>query len=178
MRKRCAEALIELGFDGYGFGGWPLDGEGNLNSRALKYTAELIPDDKYKYAMGVGNPNAVVKCFNMGYRMFDCVLPSRDARTGRLYILNPNVDYLPIDEIESKYNYLHIVDSQYKKDFRPVDSNCDCKTCRNYSRAYLYHLFDIGDSLAERLSTIHNLRTYTRLIEILRKVRDGSTKNR
>ncbi len=160
LRQHCFKELQKIGFDGYGFGGWPLDEGGNYDYEILKYTADLIPNALPKYALGVGNPQAVHDCYQMGWNIFDCVLPTRDARHQRLYILN--------DDSKKIYSFLHIKEEKYTRDSSPIDSNCDCHTCKNYTRAYLKHLFEIEDATASRLATIHNLRTYTRLIEKLR----------
>ena len=161
LRRRCADALIEIGFDGYAYGGWPFDSDGRFLADILAYTAELLPDDKPKYALGVGNPDALVACVRMGYALFDCVLPTRDARRGRLYLLRTAA---PAD---LAYDRLYIRDNDHHRDPRPVSDHCDCNCCRHYSRAYLHHLFAVGDRLAWRLATIHNLRFYTMLIERL-----------
>jgi queuine tRNA-ribosyltransferase len=164
LRQKCAQELQQIGFDGYGFGGWPLDEGGNYNHEILTFTANLIPKDKPKYALGIGNPQALAECFNQGWNIFDCVLPTRDARHARLYVLNPSPR-----EDEQNYTYIHIKQEKYVRDATPIDAACDCHTCQNYTRAYLNHLFNIEDMTAARLGTIHNLRTYTRLIEGLRK---------
>ncbi|MBN1642173.1 MAG: tRNA guanosine(34) transglycosylase Tgt [Anaerolineae bacterium] len=165
-RWECAEALIEIGFDGYGFGGWPLDLAGNLAESTLDYTARLMPDGLPKYALGVGNPAAVVRCAEMGYDLFDCVLPTRDARHQRLYYFSDGAESLA-------YEHLYIGDDKYKRDPRPVSQVCDCLCCTRYSRSYLNHLFSIQDRLAARLATIHNLRFYTQLMTKLRARRDA-----
>jgi queuine tRNA-ribosyltransferase len=167
-RKYCAEELLKIGFDGYGFGGWPMK-DGKLNEKILKFTASLMPDALPKYALGVGDSASVIKCFKMGYIIFDCVLPTRDARHHRLYVFDK--DPATVDLLKDfQIGFLYINKSIFAQDSKPVSSFCDCLTCQNYSRAYLYHLFKIGDSLAWRLATLHNLRTYTKLIELLRKV--------
>lgn len=159
LRKYCAKELIKIGFDGYCFGGWPLDGTGKIDLKILKFVSSLLPKNKPKFALGIGDPKTIIECFKFGYNIFDCVLPTRDARHQRLYVLKK----------DKKFQHLYISKNKYEKDFGPISKNCDCHTCRNYSLAYLHHLFKIGDSLAWRLATIHNLRTYTKLIEILRK---------
>lgn len=169
LRKKCAQELIKIGFDGFGFGGWPIDKSGNLNLEILKFTAELIPDNLPKFALGVGNPQAIIECFKSGYQIFDCVLPTRDARHERLYIFKNNPDKIDILNKKDNFEYIYISREKYVCDANPISRFCDCHTCQNYSRAYLHHLFKIGDSLAWRLATIHNLRTYTKLIEILKK---------
>ena len=174
LRKLCAQELVSIGFDGYGYGGWPIDEEGNLVREILQYTAELMPDDSVKYAMGVGKPEAIVECFRYGYRLFDCVIPTREARHRRLYVYNPEQ---PDVFQEGFYRYLYIADDQYACDMRPVSQECDCHCCRNYSRAYLRHLFRQNDPLAYRLATIHNLRFYTQLMEKLRATWEGGTED-
>ncbi len=149
LRKQSAEELQEIGFDGYCFGGWPVDGDGNLTEEILGYVAELLPDDKPKYAMGIGTPEDIKKCHNLGYNMFDCVIPTRNARHGLLY---------------TSEGELRISKSKYLMDESPPDPGCDCETCKNYSRAYLCHLFRSGESTAGTLATIHNLRFYQDLM--------------
>ena len=163
LRGECAEALIELGFDGFGFGGWPLDGKGRLTEDILAYTAGLMPGGAVKYAMGLGRPENIVACYDMGYELFDCVIPTREARHNRLYVFND----MNLRE-KNFYSYLYILDDIYRRDARPVSDLCDCYCCRNYSRAYLRHLCGINDGLGARLATIHNLRFYTMLMEALR----------
>jgi queuine tRNA-ribosyltransferase len=162
MRQRCAQELWSIGFDGYGFGGWPLDPEGNLAAETLACTAGLMPDHLVKYALGVGSPANIVSCWRMGYQVFDCVLPTRDARHQRLYCEDP-------DAGPHGYAFLYIQDDAHKRDARPVSEHCDCPCCTHYSRSYLHHLFQIRDGLAQRLATMHNLRTYVRLMERLRQ---------
>ena len=161
LRRRCAEALIDIGFDGYAYGGWPFDGSGRFLADIVAHTAELLPDDRPKYALGIGNPGALVACARMGYSLFDCALPTRDARRGRLYLLRSGA---PADVA---YDRLYIRDDDHHRDPRPVSEHCDCPCCRRYSRAYLHHLFAVGDRLAWRLATLHNLRFYTMLVRRL-----------
>jgi queuine tRNA-ribosyltransferase len=114
-----------------------------------------MPDGKPKYAMGVGKPQDIKECVGYGYNMFDCVLPTRDARHERLYVFSGK-----------SYKYLYIGSGKFKKDNKPVSKVCKCETCKNYSRAYLYNLFKNRDPLAIRLATIHNLRFYTDLMKL------------
>ncbi|NLO48675.1 MAG: tRNA guanosine(34) transglycosylase Tgt [Clostridiales bacterium] len=174
LRKYCAEKLTEIGFDGFGFGGWPVDKNGNLVDDILKYTAELMPSGSVKYAMGLGRPEEIVRCADMGYNLFDCVIPTREARHRRLYVYNAeNADCINIRK-DGFYSYLYIADDKHAADASPVSGACDCLCCKNFSRAYVRHLFNAKDPLAERLATIHNLRFYSMLMENLRKEnRDG-----
>lgn len=168
LRRECAEALIDIGFDGFGFGGWPLNSDGELLEDVLEYTASLMPDNLIKYAMGLGKPEGITACVKTGYNLFDCVIPTREARHNRLYIFSE--DYKSAADIDTNsafYKYYYVLDDKYRRDSRPVSAICDCLCCTNYSRAYLRHLNIIGDSLGNRLATIHNLRFYTMLMEAL-----------
>jgi len=168
LRKKCADALLQMGFTGFGFGGWPLDEDGKLTDEILAYTAELVPDHMVKYAMGIGRPENIVACARMGYSLFDCVIPTREARHNRLYVFSQEyTSFADINFDENFYNYMYILDDEYRRDGRPISHICDCHACTNYSRAYLRHLISIGDSLGYRLATMHNLRFYTMLMEKL-----------
>lgn len=167
LRKRCAQALIEIGFDGYCYGGWPINQDRKFMSEIVEYTCVLLPDNRPKYAMGVGTPQNIVDCFKMGYTMFDCVIPTREARHKRLYIFKEdpnNLDLLRNDF----YTTLSLQQSHFRTETGPISKHCDCLTCQNYSLSYLYHLFKIKDVLALRLATIHNLRFYAKLMERLK----------
>lgn len=166
QRERCADALKEIGFDGYGFGGWPMDNDNKLIEGILKYTADLMPDDLPKYAMGIGRPEEIVLLYKMGYNLFDCVIPTREARHKRLYVYDE--EYFNGQRDKAFYKYMYIGDEKYMRDTSPVSSMCGCHCCKNYSRAYLHHLFRIGDSLAYRLATIHNLTFYNKLMDYIR----------
>lgn len=160
QRERCAKELLQIGFDAYGFGGWPLDENNQFNEEIVRFTSLLTPDNQPKFGLGIGNPKAIIAGFKAGYHIFDCVLPTRDARHKRLYVFDKN----PEDT-----GFIYIDREKYVRDFRPISKSCDCHACQHYSRSYLHHLFEIEESLAWRLATIHNLRTYSRLIEYLRK---------
>ena len=168
LRKENADALIEMGYESFGFGGWPLDEKGRLMEEILAYTAEIMPVNGVKYAMGIGKPENIVTCAKMGYNLFDCVIPTREARHNRLYVFNEEFERPEyIDTDRDFYHFHYILDDEHRRDKRPVSQLCDCHTCKNYSRAYLRHLASIGDGLAARLATIHNLRFFTMLMESL-----------
>ena len=162
LRRECAERLLEIGFDGYGYGGWPIADDGGL-VEAVAQVAELVPVDTPKHALGIGKPENVVRAFELGYHTFDCTIPTRDARNRRLYVSRDDTDYLSDDF----YRYVYIGDERYARDNGPIDATCDGLCCQRYSRAYIHHLFAIGETLALRLATIHNLRFYGRLMERL-----------
>ena len=166
LRRECAARLLEIGFDGYGFGGWPVDEAGRLEEM-VPLVAELVPAGLPKWAFGIGKPEHVVSCAGLGYDLFDCALPTRDARHRRLYVFRAAPAAASL--AGEFYEHLYIQDDKYIRDAAPVEASCDCLCCRQYSRAYLRHLFRIGDALAARLATIHNLRFYTRLMPRLRR---------
>lgn len=169
LRKRCACALLDIGFDGYGFGGWPLDSSGNLLIDLLGYTRELVPQQIPMHALGVGHPTSIVAGAMLGYELFDSALPTRDARSGRLYAGR----WEAASRRPDWFDYNYIQDDRFIKDSRPVLDGCDCRCCARYARGYLRHLFDIKDTLAFRLATIHNLRFMSRLTEQLRAAGDA-----
>jgi queuine tRNA-ribosyltransferase len=163
LRKHCAYALLEIGFDGYGYGGWPLDSDGNLLTDMVAYTRELIPPEYPMHALGVGHPLNVVACANLGYQMFDAALPTRDARRGRLYTF-----ISPAGLKGDWFQYLYIADEIHIRSAEPISDFCDCPTCQKYARGYLHHLFKINDHLYHRLATLHNLRFMRQLEDRLR----------
>ncbi len=168
QRKRCAEELTKIGFDGYGFGGWPMNEKNELNTEALKTVVEYTKDSKFHYALGVGDPKSCVECAEMGYNIFDCVLPTRDARHGRIYVWK---DKPSKEIIESDfYEFMRMDKAEFANDDNPISIYCDCYACKNYSRAYLRHLFKINDTLAYRLASIHNIRFYAQLFEIIQSI--------
>ena len=122
-----------------------------------------MPEGTPKYGMGLGKPDGIIKCAEMGYNLFDCVVPTREARHHRLYVFEDG------REDTLRYAHYYALDDMNIRDDSPVSARCDCLTCRRYSRGYLHHLYKAGDSLAYRLATIHNLRFYTQLMEKLRE---------
>ena len=169
LRMECGRRLEEIGFDGYGFGGWPLDSDGNFRPDILKMAADAMPDGKIKYAMGLGRPEEIAQLVQMGYTLFDCVIPTREARHQRLYTWLDGMDTPEgVRRADGKfYKFLYILDDEHRREAGPVDPACDCVLCRKYSRAYLHHLFKVNDPAALRLATAHNLRFYGRLMALL-----------
>jgi queuine tRNA-ribosyltransferase len=166
LRKRCTEALLEIGFDGYGYGGWPLDNQGKLLIDIITYARELVPSQFPMHALGVGHPANVAQCARIGYGIFDSAMPTRDARHARLYAFTQDT----LTEANGKwFNYVYVNDDKYIKSNTPVSSVCDCLCCTHYSLGYLHHLFKINDTLFFRLATIHNLRFMTMLTQRLRE---------
>ncbi len=171
LRKRCANELLQIGFDGFGYGGWPLDRDNNLLLDMLAYTRELVPEKFPIHALGVGHPANVIACVQIGYDLFDSSMPTRDARHGRLYAftVDPASSRFPTEW----FSYIYVQDKKYIKANRPVSSFCDCLCCRQYSLGYLHHLFKVKDGLYQRLATIHNLRFMTQLMAHLRSNKAG-----
>jgi len=166
LRRKCAEGLLEIGFDGFGYGGWPLDAQGNLLIDMVALTRELVPEKYPMHALGIGHPINLTKTYRLGYNIFDCALPTRDARHGRLlsYTVPPENPLQGEDWME----YVYIQDKKYIKADQPISEYCDCPVCQHYSMGYLHHLFKTGDWLYHRLATMHNLRFMTQLTERLR----------
>ena len=170
LRKKCAQKLEEIGFDGYGLGGWPFKADGSFDYEMCQVTAEVTPPEKLKFALGIGSPENIVELRKMGYDIFDCVLPTRDARHQRLYTLTKKITEVDFAHDKDWYEYLYINRGVFKADSQPLDLYCDCHTCQNYSRAYLHHLFKVKDNLSFQLATIHNLHFYAQLIDHLKEV--------
>jgi queuine tRNA-ribosyltransferase len=173
LRRQCAEALLEIGFDGYGYGGWPLDAQGQLLTDLVGYTRDLIPPQFPMHALGVGHPVNIAACARLGYALFDSALPTRDARHGRLYAFTSDpslpLAVAPIDWC----TYVHPTDAKHIKQDGPISPWCDAPCCRTYSLGYLHHLFKIKESLFLRLATIHNLRFMAQLMARLREPEGG-----
>ena len=168
LRKRCAESLLEIGFDGFGYGGWPLDADGKLLTHILGATRSYIPAEFPMHALGVGQPENVRVCYDLGYEIFDSALPTRDARNGRMYVWKTDPENPDFSHAPRWYDSLYIDDDKHIKDDRPFSPHCDCLTCTRYSVGYLRHLHKANDTLYYRLATLHNLRFMTQLMNALR----------
>ncbi|MDD4882176.1 MAG: tRNA guanosine(34) transglycosylase Tgt [Gallionellaceae bacterium] len=154
LRDRSVQELSRIGFDGYAIGGLSVGEPKEDMARILAHTAPQLPSDRPRYLMGVGTPEDIVFAVGQGIDMFDCVMPTRNARHGVLF---------------TRYGDLRIKNARHRTDTGPLDPSCDCYTCRNFSRAYLHHLFRAGESLAGRLNTLHNLHYYQTLMAELRQ---------
>ena len=153
LRDESLAGLTEIGFDGYAIGGLSVGEPKEDMLRILNHLSEKMPTDKPRYLMGVGRPEDLVEAVCLGVDMFDCVMPTRNARNGHLFVHE---------------GVIKIRNSRHKMDTGPLDPYCDCYTCKNYSRAYLHHLDRTGEMLGPRLNTIHNLHYYQRLMQQLR----------
>jgi queuine tRNA-ribosyltransferase len=155
LRKRSADALGELGFSGTAIGGLSVGEPKNLMYEVVEATVPLLPSERPRYLMGVGTPEDLVRSVAMGVDMFDCVLPTRNARNGCLF---------------TSQGRILIKNAVYAEDQSPLDSNCSCPICRRYSRAYLRHLFLSGEYSYAVYSTLHNLTFY---LDMMRKIREA-----
>lgn len=153
LRERSLAGLMQIGFDGYAIGGLSVGESKEEMLRMLEHVAPRMPADRPRYLMGVGTPEDLVEAVRRGIDMFDCVLPTRNARNGWLF---------------SHEGEIKIRNSRYAADTAPIDPHCDCYTCRHYSRAYLRHLHQANEILGARLATIHNLSYYQGLMRGLR----------
>jgi len=149
LREESAAAILSVGFDAYAIGGVSVGESAALSRSVVERTAPLLPADRARYLMGMGTPRDLVEMMGLGIDLFDCVLPTRNARNGSLFTSSGSIQ---------------IKRAEFKDDPRPIDEACGCDTCRRHSRAYLRHLFMAGEILAFRLNTLHNLHHYADLM--------------
>ncbi|HXG93656.1 MAG TPA: tRNA guanosine(34) transglycosylase Tgt [Blastocatellia bacterium] len=157
LRERSLEGLIEIGFDGYAIGGLSVGEEKSAMFEVVSHIAPLMPSDKPRYLMGVGTPEDILRAVAEGIDMFDCVMPTRNARNGQLF---------------TSKGKLNIKNSRYRDDERPIDEACRCNVCARYSRAYVRHLYMSGEILASVLSSWHNVSFY---LDTLARIRQAIT---
>jgi queuine tRNA-ribosyltransferase len=155
LRKRSIAGLCEIGFDGYALGGLSVGEEPALRYEMMECCGGLMPKDSPRYVMGIGTPEDLIEGINAGYDMFDCVMPTRNARNGMLF---------------TSFGRINIKGALFAEDRGPIDPECGCYVCRNYTRAYLRHLFRSGEILASRLNTWHNLHYY---LDLMSQARDA-----
>jgi len=155
LRKESVEKLLKIGFDGYAIGGLSVGEPREMEMKILAYTLSLLPEKFPCYFMGVGRPEDVREAIKLGVDMFDCVIPTREARHGRVYLKRG----------ENKYKVARILNKKFRFDFFPPGKDCACPCCQKYSRAYLHHLFKVGDPLGARLASLHNLYFYLNLVK-------------
>ena len=155
LREYSAKETVKLDFDGYSVGGVANDHESKEDMyKAIDYSVPYLPQDKLRYLMGIGEPIDIIEGVIRGIDIFDCVLPTRIARHGQVF---------------TKYGKMNLNNSKYREDFSPIDKECDCYTCKNYTKAYLRHLLNTGEMLGGRLLSIHNIRYLIRLTEEIRE---------
>lgn len=160
LRKHCAEELVKMPFDGYSIGGTSVGEPKEIQNKALDIVCEILPEDKPRYLMGVGSPGAILDAIERGVDMFDCVLPTRIARHGTAM---------------TSHGRIIIKNKEYERDFTPLDDNCNCYCCKNYTKAYLRHLFKANEMLGHRLMSIHNI---TFLVDLTTKAREAIKEDR
>lgn len=153
LRQRSAEEITAIGFPGYAIGGLSVGEPKALMMEIAAHTLPLLPEDRPRYIMGVGTPEDLVELAGLGADMFDCVMPTRNARNGQLF---------------TERGTINICNARFREDAGPVDPSCGCYTCRNYSLAYLRHLYTAREILAYRLNTLHNIHYYVNLIKAMR----------
>ena len=154
LRKYSTEQTVAMDFDGYSIGGTALGESKDTMHKMIEYTVKYLPEDKPRYLMGVGTPEDLLEGVLRGVDMFDCVVPTRIARHGSLL---------------TSTGKINIKDKKYEYDLSPLDENCDCETCKNYTKSYLRHLYRCDEGLGKRLLSIHNLRFLLKLSEDMRK---------
>src|SRR3546814_43506 len=157
LRRESLAKLREIGFDGYAIGGLSVGEPEDERIKVLDAIGAELPQDRPHYLMGVGTPRDLVQAVARGIDMFDCVMPTRNARNGHLF---------------TSEGVLKLRNARYRDDAQPLDPACDCYTCRNYSRAYLHHLDRCDEMLGPRLNTIHNLHYYLKLMQRIRNAID------
>jgi queuine tRNA-ribosyltransferase len=160
LREKAIHGLMEIGFNGYAIGGLSVGEPKDMMLDISEFTLPRLQDTKPKYVMGVGTPEDLVELVALGADMFDCVLPTRNARNGQVF---------------TSWGKLNISNSRFKNDTNPIEKECSCYTCRNYSRAYLRHLYMAKELLAYRLNTIHNVYYY---LSLMKKMREAICKGK
>ena len=171
LRAESIDGLVELDLDGYAIGGLSVGESREDNLRVAEFVADKLPVEKPRYFMGGGMPEEIVAYVKMGIDMFDCVIPTRHARHGSLFVWNsePGAEMLEGEF----YNKMNIGNAEYRADDGPVDPHCDCDLCIKYSRSYLHHLMATNEILGTRLATEHNIRFYMKLMEVIREGIEG-----
>jgi len=165
LRKQCADELIKIGFDGLGYGARPVDDQGVFLKDILRFTAQSIPENYIRFGLGIGMPEDIVQCVKMGWDMFDCVIPTREARHGRLYIRQRK----GIKGLKGKfYDMINIANTKFAKDFKPINADSRFPELKKYTKAYLHYLFKINEPLGQRLAILNNLEFYFDLMKMIR----------
>lgn len=165
LRINSLSGLKNIGFDGYAIGGVSVGENRDDKYKVIRVLADLIPFDKPRYLMGLGMPEEIIEGVKNGVDIFDCVIPTRNARHGHLFT---NFKMNSLDDFS--YDIIRIKNAKYKDDFTPLDENCSCYTCKTYTKAYLHHLLNVNEILGMRLMSLHNLRFYLNMMEEIRRV--------
>lgn len=201
LRKECTQRLIEIGFDGYAIGGVAVGEPREHLYEILDWVVPLLPEEKPRYLMGLGRPEELVRAVRAGMDMFDCVIPTREGRHGRLFVwkkqTKSQISNFKIQTISDHqksnskqepdnnfqnaacstfhdtcgdfYETINIANEKFKEDFSPIDSDCECDTCKKFTRAYLNHLLKTNEPLYLKLASVHNLHFYLSLMRMMRE---------
>lgn len=173
LRRHCANELIKIGFDGFGFGARHLDQSGDFLEQTLEYTARLLPENKPRFGLGIGSPEDIIRSIALGWDMFDCVIPTREGRHGRLFFGKKTASgnfLVSVKNANKFYSAVNITNAKFSKDFSPINSASRLKILREYSKAYLNYLFKIGEPLAARLASLNNLEFYLKIMRDSREL--------
>ncbi len=154
LRRKSVEELVKIGFDGYSIGGTSVGEDKPTMYKMVSYATKYLPEDKFRYLMGVGDPIDLIENSMRGIDLFDCVSPTRLARHGHAY---------------TKYGKINLKNSKYKEDFTPIDETCNCYACKNYTKAYIKHLINADETFGARLLSIHNITYLTNLMKEIRE---------
>ncbi|MBI4846441.1 MAG: tRNA guanosine(34) transglycosylase Tgt [Candidatus Omnitrophica bacterium] len=153
LRKNCAQKLVDMDFNGYAIGGVSVGESPQLVYDIIDYTMPFLPEEKARYVMGMGTPQDIIESIGFGADMFDCIIPTRYGRTGTAF---------------TSIGKINLKNARYTDDFTPIDHECDCYVCKNYTRAYLRHLFYANEMLGPQFLSVHNVHFYTKLMENIR----------
>jgi len=178
LRRESARQLLAIGFDGYGFGARPVDKDGNFLAETIFKTASFLPKDSLRFALGVGMPEDIYRCYLMGWDMFDCVIPTREGRHGKLFFFKPGFRGFtkrktkpgPVVSYPDFYRTKNINNAAFAQDFSPINADSDLPELRRYSKAFLHHLFRLDEPLGQKLASLNNLEFYNRLLRELRRL--------
>ncbi|HZJ41803.1 MAG TPA: tRNA guanosine(34) transglycosylase Tgt [Patescibacteria group bacterium] len=159
LRRLCAKELQKIGFDGYGFGARPVDRDGNFLEDVLRQSAQFIPEDALRFALGVGTPEDIARCVKLGWDMFDCVIPTREGRHGKLFLKKNDT-----------YETINIRNFKFSRDFNKIQKNSAFADLKNNSFSFLHHLFKSKDALGQKLASINNLEFYQAWLKDIRSL--------
>ncbi len=158
LRQRCTKELVDIGFDGYGFGARHVDKDGKILEEVLRKTASYIPENSLRFALGVGKPEDIEKCVKLGWDMFDCVIPTREGRHGKLYLGDTK-----------KRKFINISNSSFTSSFKVINKDSNISELKNHNLGYLRHLFQMKEPLGYKLAALNNLEYYQKLFCLIRK---------
>lgn len=159
LREKCTKELVKIGFDGYGFGARPIDEHGNFLEEVLKKTASFIPEKALRFALGIGTPEDIIRCARMGWDMFDCVIPTREGRHGKLFLADAG----------DKYTNININNARFSQDFTAINKRSKITELKKHSRSYLHHLFKLNELLGQKMASLNNLEFYQKLLTKIRR---------